>query len=223
MIFKKIQIRKDVALIVGGILVAIVLLSLESFSPLWWDWRDGAREISDFGKHQKITSESKLYMHFPDKMSEVSVFKNLEKPEGIEGEMYWDNNVLIFEPEEKMEEGKTYTFRAKPETRLASGRPLNKKMEFKFTVGGPPELSTHFPTKDATDIPTDSNISLVFDRPIIPLSAIHTKTTKKYNKELPIAISPKIEGKWRWLGTSTIKFEPKNELEPATVYKVRVP
>ena len=93
-------------------------------------------------------------------------------------------------------------------------------MEFNFTVNGPPVVSSRLPSEDSIDVSTNSQITLTFDRAIIPLSNVQHK---KYPKEWPVTISPNIDGDWHWLGTSSVAFVPKKGLKPATTYTVSVP
>jgi len=178
----------------------------------------------DLGKNQKVTAESSLYMTFPEKVNVENLIKNLEISDNIKGEISWGNkNIITFKPEGKLEEGKTYTIRVNPKALLASGKPINKELEFKYTVAGDPKLASHFPTKNAENITVDSKITMVFDRAIIPLSSVQGSGSKKYNENWPVTITPETKGRWRWMSTSTVEFIPKNGLIEATTYHVNVP
>ncbi len=208
-------------LIVGGIFIIIVLAYLFVQSR-------GVGDISGkskvyFAGTQKITEESKLHMTFPDKMDKESVIESIETSDELEGEVTWEGSTLVFEPDEKLEEGKTYSFRINRDAKYASGTPLNQDMEFKFTVAGPPVVSSNYPLTDATDIDPNTKIHLVFDRPIVPLSAVQGTGAKKYRGDWPVSFTPRINGTWRWLGTTTAEFTPSDELIPATKYTVNVP
>lgn len=63
------------------------------------------------------------------------------------------------------------------------------------------------------------NIVVMFNQPMIALSSL--KVIRR--AALPIRISPKTPGTFRWLGTSTISFEPKLRLRYATRYTVTIP
>lgn len=218
---KNIQLLKILPVILGVFLIFVVIISLIS--------KQGPALITKpkadvgFEGNQKVSTTSPLYMSFPDKMDKSDTENNIEIPDNIEGEMSWDDNTLIFQPEQELKEGKTYTFLVNRDAKYKSGKPLNKDMEFRFTVGGPPEVTSNYPIADATEISTDSKIHIVFDRPIIPLSAVQGSGAIKYGDDWPITISPDAKGSWRWLGTSTAEFTPENELEPATTYSVNVP
>ncbi|MFH0838283.1 MAG: Ig-like domain-containing protein, partial [Patescibacteria group bacterium] len=180
-----------------------------------------APESIIFEGHQKVSETSSLRMTFPEKMDTESLKENMDAP--IAGEATWEGNTMVFEPNEELKKGETYTFTVNRTAKYASGAPINKDTEYRFTVAGPPVLSSNYPSSDATDIDPKSKIHLVFDRPIIPLSAVQGSGVKKYPGIWPVTITPAVNGEWRWLGTTTVEFTPGNKLTPATTYTVSVP
>jgi len=177
-------------------------------------------DLEGIGTHQKVSSASVLFMAFPEKMDEKSVQENLIMPNGLAGTGNWHGSVLAIQPDQKLEEGKTYTLAVGRKAQFASGRPIGKEMEFQFTVAGSPKLSAHYPVADSTEIATNAQITMVFDRPMTPLSYIEGDGNVK---DWPVTITPEVKGRWRWLGTSTIVFEPENGLKLATRYTVTAP
>ena len=174
-----------------------------------------------FEGHQKVSETSTLRMTFPEKMDTASLTENMEMP--IKGDVSWDGSTMVLKPAEDLTKGETYTFAVARNAKFASGAPINKDVEFRFTVDGAPVVSSHYPSTDGTEIATGSKINLVFDRPMIPLSAVQGEGAKKYSGTWPVTIEPAVQGEWRWMGTSTIAFVPKTGLIPATTYTVKVP
>ncbi|MBI5412284.1 Ig-like domain-containing protein [Candidatus Peregrinibacteria bacterium] len=191
--------------------------------------RGAQAEISDFSRHQKVTPDSRLYMAFADEMDHSSVEKNLETPSGVKGAIRWEGKALVFEPNRKLTKEERITFQVARTALLANQKPVGQDLEFKFDVSGPPVVSAHFPLSDATDVDSKTRISMVFDRPIIPLSAVQGQGAKKYvdaqgdAKDWPVTITPETPGRWRWMGTSAIEFIPKENWVPATAYTIHVP
>ncbi|MBN2306887.1 Ig-like domain-containing protein [Candidatus Peregrinibacteria bacterium] len=215
---KKPQIQR-IQMILGLVLLIIIAGFIIA------KWPGGgislSRETITFEGHQKVDTSSSLRMTFPEKMDAESLKEHMDAP--IAGDAEWNDNTLIFEPEEELEEGETYTFIIDRNAKLASGKPLNKDVEYRFTVAGPPALSSHYPSADAENIDSKSKIHLVFDRPIIPLSTVQGTGARKYDGQWPVTISPSVSGTWRWLGTTTIEFTPDDSLKPATRYTINVP
>lgn len=63
------------------------------------------------------------------------------------------------------------------------------------------------------------NLSVTFNQPMVPVTAIEDLK----NQPVPVRLSPEPPGKWRWLGTKTLVFEPTGRFPMATDYKVSVP
>jgi hypothetical protein len=209
------------------IIAPLVMIALMVIAVYFaWSWQLGqepATQSVHFSGVQKITETSKLAMAFPEKMDRESVLKSIETSHELDGEVTWEGSTMVFEPEKRLETGETVTFRVGREAQYASGKPLIKPLEFKFIVAGPPVLSSHFPQDEAEGIQPDSKIHLVFDRPIIPLSAAQGTGSAKYDGQWPVTLDPPVRGQWRWLGTTTAEFTPAEGLEPGTNYKVSVP
>ena len=69
------------------------------------------------------------------------------------------------------------------------------------------------------EIPLAPNLSVTFSQPMIPVTA-HKELGKKAP---PVRLWPKVAGKWRWIGTRSLVFEPKGRFAMATVFKVTIP
>src|SRR5690606_2330521 len=62
------------------------------------------------------------------------------------------------------------------------------------------------------------DMSLTFSEPMIAVSS-----QDEASRFVPVELTPQIEGKWQWLGTRTLRFEPAKRLPMATEFKARVP
>ncbi|HMZ81367.1 MAG TPA: Ig-like domain-containing protein, partial [Acidobacteriota bacterium] len=62
-------------------------------------------------------------------------------------------------------------------------------------------------------------LSVTFSQPMVALSSLHELS----KVEIPVRLSPQPPGKWRWIDTSTVLFEPDGGQFPkATDYKVAI-
>ena len=59
-------------------------------------------------------------------------------------------------------------------------------------------------------------LALAFDRPVVEVGAVGTQQAP------PVTLSPQVEGRWRWLGTQTVVFEPDDEWPMATEFEVEL-
>ncbi|MBI4851651.1 MAG: Ig-like domain-containing protein [Acidobacteria bacterium] len=67
------------------------------------------------------------------------------------------------------------------------------------------------------DVPVAVNLSVTFSQPMVALTS-----QSEASQNVPVKISPQVEGKWRWLGTKTLVFEPKNRFPMSTEYSVDI-
>src|SRR5262249_33893730 len=61
-------------------------------------------------------------------------------------------------------------------------------------------------------------LSVTFSQPMVPVTSQEDAA-----KTTPVRLTPQPKGKWRWLGTRTILFDPDVRFPQATTYKVQVP
>jgi len=80
---------------------------------------------------------------------------------------------------------------------------------------GPLEVLRHAPEGE---VPLAPHLSVTFSQPIVALSS-HAESIE----HVPVKLFPEPSGKWRWVGTNTLLFEPAGRFPMATEYRVEVP
>jgi uncharacterized protein YfaS (alpha-2-macroglobulin family) len=68
------------------------------------------------------------------------------------------------------------------------------------------------------DVPITPNLSVTFSQPMVAISS-----QEEVAKYVPVKLTPEPAGKWRWIGTKTLLFEPDVRFPMATEYSVAVP
>jgi alpha-2-macroglobulin len=68
------------------------------------------------------------------------------------------------------------------------------------------------------DVPIAPSLSVTFSQPMVALSS--QEETAKY---VPVKLDPQPSGKWRWIGTKTLLFDPDVRFPMSTQYSVTVP
>jgi len=68
------------------------------------------------------------------------------------------------------------------------------------------------------EIPMAPHLSVTFSRPMVSLSS-----QEEAARFAPLELSPEPDGRWRWLGTRTLLFEPDGRFPMATHYRVSIP
>lgn len=68
------------------------------------------------------------------------------------------------------------------------------------------------------EVPVAPELSITFSDAMVPITSQDDAA-----KNVPVTLTPQPAGKWRWLGTRTLLFDPAVRFPQATTYKVEVP
>lgn len=68
------------------------------------------------------------------------------------------------------------------------------------------------------DVPLAPHLSVTFSKPMVAVTS-HSDTVAS---GVPVQLSPEPKGKWRWVGTRTLLFDPAVRFPQATTYRVSV-
>lgn len=81
---------------------------------------------------------------------------------------------------------------------------------------GPLKVLRHLPEGDVSLAP---HLSVTFSQPMVPV----TSHGDLAGKPPPVRLKPQPPGRWRWIGTQTLLFEPEKRFPMATEFEVEVP
>lgn len=68
------------------------------------------------------------------------------------------------------------------------------------------------------DVALAPNLSVTFSQPMVAVTSV----TELAKKKPPVSLVPEPAGKWRWIGTQTVLFEPEERFPMATDYRVSI-
>ena len=68
------------------------------------------------------------------------------------------------------------------------------------------------------EVPLAPHLSITFNQPMVAVTS-HADTVAK---AVPVKLSPTPPGKWRWLGTRTLMFDPEVRFPAATEYSIEI-
>jgi uncharacterized protein YfaS (alpha-2-macroglobulin family) len=101
-------------------------------------------------------------------------------------------------------------------TTVAAFPPVEKVPVEKTNAGRPLEIVRFGPSGD---VPLAANLSVTFSQPMIAVAGAEEAVTVRP----PVRLTPQPPGRWRWIGTKTLLFEPDGRFPMATDYAVTVP
>src|SRR5215471_14916315 len=81
---------------------------------------------------------------------------------------------------------------------------------------GPLEVVRYAPEGD---VPLAPHLTVTFSQPMVAVTSVEDLAARS----VPVKLSPQPPGKWRWIGTKTVLFEPEHRFPMATAYSVEVP
>ena len=140
-----------------------------------------------------------------------------QKP--VAGKVTWlDARTFEFAPDAKLEPASTYRGIFSTSAAALDGTSPTDVIEVDFTTTESLEVGQVFPSADAEDIDQKTNITVIFNHPIVPL------TIKEEQADLPqpLELSPQVAGQGQWVNSSVYVFQPDQALLSGTRYTVRV-
>ena len=93
--------------------------------------------------------------------------------------------------------------------------PATENIAAPETSSGPLQVLRYSPEGA---VPLAPSLSVTFSQPMISVSS-----QEEAAANVPVRLSPQLSGKWRWIGTNTLLFEPHIRFPMATRYTATVP
>ncbi|HOC53516.1 MAG TPA: alpha-2-macroglobulin family protein [Candidatus Pacearchaeota archaeon] len=208
------------------ILFSLIALLISGIFFVFWT-RDIEQDIASQYRlvPEKISISAPIKIYLPKGTNLASAKQNTVFDPKIEGQWIEESNaisslfnvfaseeetdVIIFKPNQPLKLDRYYSVEISLDE--------NKKIKSDFLAVEDPSIVAIFPKEDS-EASEDSKISIVFNRPMVPLTTLDELSTK----DIPVEITPKTEGKFKWISTNTLQFIPNDRLQRATNYKVKV-
>ena len=137
----------------------------------------------------------------------------------VKGSLVWaDARTLRFQPTESLPRDTVFDVILTQNASAEGGELLREPYTFRFATAGYLEVAQVIPAPDTADAETASSITVMFNRPVVPL------TTLAQMEDLPdpLAFDPAIEGSGEWLNTSIYVFTPSEPLAGGLTYRATV-
>jgi uncharacterized protein YfaS (alpha-2-macroglobulin family) len=169
------------------------------------------------GEEQPLAAP--IVLAFDQPMDRAAVEAALSITPTVAGSFGWaDERTVSFAPNQELERGIRYQVTVANTARNVEGTPLVEPALFDFSTVGYLAVSQVVPAPSTQDVDTDTTVTVVFDRPVVPLTSVDEQA----GLPDPLTFTPPVSGKGEWLNTSIYTFHPEGGLLPATRYKARV-
>ena len=176
-----------------------------------------AYRTPETGEPQEIDAPIELIFDQP--MDQKSVTKAFTIEPKVQGDFTWmDAQTLLFDPRKSLARDASYTITIGEDARNAAGTPLLEPILFDFQTVSSLAVSEVQPVPGSEEIEADAVVTVVFNRPVVPLSSIGEQA----GLPAPLTFEPAVEGVGEWLNTSIYRFHPREGFLPSTSYSVRI-
>lgn len=160
---------------------------------------------------EKVSQSAPIRIFLPKEMDKSAAQNGVKFVPQIEGE--WqdsgDAKEIVFKPKEKLALDLYYS------VELSTGGSAVLKADFMAVED--PKILAVFPAV-GSEAPEKSEITIVFNRPMVPLTTL----TELEEKDVPVEISPATEGRFKWITTRNLQFIPKDRLVMSSNYNVKI-
>ncbi|MDO8562049.1 MAG: Ig-like domain-containing protein, partial [bacterium] len=160
--------------------------------------------------NEKISEHGAVIVNLPDGVSKKGAELKVSFEPSIPGEWVTSPlpSAIVYKPASALALGKHY------QVALTTDVGVIKK---DFLVDEDPRVVSVFPDS-AAEAELASAITIVFNRPMVPLTTL----SELENKNIPVSISPATPGKFKWISTRTLQFIPARTLWGSAHYRVEI-
>ena len=170
---------------------------------------------------EELPPDGDIVLIFDRAMDQASVATAFQVSPDVAGDLEWtDERTARFKPARDLKRDAEYYVTLGAEAKASDGNPLDGAYRFRFRTVGYLEVAQVVPAPGAEDVEAASTITLIFNRPIVPLMAVSDPAYADLPQ--PVTFEPDIEGSGEWLNTSIYVFTPAEPLAGGTEYTARV-
>ena len=170
---------------------------------------------------EALSPQGEVQLVFDRAMDRSSVETAFAISPQVEGDLAWvDERTVTFRPKEELARDKEYQVTVGPEAKAADGNAIDGAYRFRFQTVGYLAVSQVVPAPDTEEIETDSTITVVFNRPVVPLTAASDPAAEDLPD--PLEFDQPVEGSGEWINTSIYTFTPDEPLVGGTTYTGRI-
>ncbi len=130
-----------------------------------------------------------------------------------------NDHTLRFTPTRALTPQSAYTAVFDTNLRAADGTALEAPLRLAYTTAAAFTVARVFPAEDSEDVPLNADITVVFNKPVVPLTGREAAGAAP----LPLKITPAVKGQGAWISTAIYTFHPDQPLTSNTTYTVTLP
>ena len=123
---------------------------------------------------EELALDDPVELTFDQPMDREAVEATFTVSPTIEGTLAWvDDRTVAFSPRGEWERGSRYEIHVDETAQNAEGKALQEAVSFSFATVGFLHVSEVLPAPDSDQLDPDLTVTVVFDRPVVPLAAFN--------------------------------------------------
>lgn len=168
---------------------------------------------------EELPLDGAVTFYFDRAMDPAAVEAAFGVSPDVPGTLAWtDDLTLVFTPSRDYARATEYAFTLGISAASAEGVPLDEAFTLALRTVGYLEVTEVIPGDDAAEVEANSVITVIFNRPVVPLVAVEDMG----DLPQPLTFDPPVEGTGEWLNTSIYNFTPADGLRGGTTYTATV-
>ena len=168
---------------------------------------------------QEFAPDGDIQLVFDRAMNQAAVESAFAIQPAVAGKFAWaDRRTLVFKADQPLARDALYDVVLNQTARAADGAPLRSAYQFRFATAGYLQVGQVIPAPQATDIETSARITVIFNRPVVPLTSLDQQA----NFPQPLTLYPPVPGHGQWLNTSIYVFQPDGPLVGGMAYTAKI-
>jgi uncharacterized protein YfaS (alpha-2-macroglobulin family) len=169
------------------------------------------------GEEQAL--DAPIELTFDQPMNRASVEAAFSITPTAAGAFSWsDDRTVTLAPTSALQRGTRYRVTVAATATNAEGKALEEEATFDLGTVGYLDVSEVQPPPGADEINPDTVVTVVFNRPVVPLTALGAQGSLPD----PVTLMPPVRGKGEWLNSAIYLFHPEEGLMPGTKYQARI-
>jgi uncharacterized protein YfaS (alpha-2-macroglobulin family) len=173
---------------------------------------------------EELLLDGAITVRFDQPMDQESVEANFvvetaDTAETTSGTFTWPNpDTVVFTPRTDLRRLQKYNVNIGQTAASANGQSLLAPINLQLETVGFLEASQLIPSDGSENVQTDTAVTVLFNRPVVPL----VSTVQQADLPQPLILDPPVVGSGEWLSTSIYRFTPDQPLAGATTYTARI-
>ncbi len=171
---------------------------------------------------EEARPDGSIQITFDRAMDRSAVQAAFQVYPSTKGLFTWQNDqTVVFKPDQQLARAGLYDVVLDQRAKDQQGAPLNQAYQFRFATAGYLEVAQVIPAPSTADAEPSSSITVIFNRPIVPLTNLDAQ--KDFPQPVSLAVNGKpIDGSGEWLNTSIYVFRPAQALPGGTIIDAKV-